>query len=736
MAYEGKHQIQKARPAGARSPARSASHAAPRPAPRTVSRPPAARKPQPPASPKSRSFPLPLFHPLSCLLFTLLYLELLLRATCSLPLWYDGLPGALCCAFAFASAAALICFLPRGSRASRILCLFFMELFILWYVIAFFMDNSYGFFMSPTIIAQETGNVVTDFGGNVVNAIVRGLPMILLYHVPVLLFPLFCRLLPWGAGKRRRALLLSAVLIVVFAVGSYGLHNRSAELRARYQARHTYDSAVRSFGLLTALTHEVTAPLRSDKTDFVFEPPAETEPAAPAVQTEAAVPDEPEPSSPELEGKTGPNVMEIDFSRATSPSQVVSLSEYIQTRQPTMKNEYTGMFAGKNLILITAEAFSKEVIDPGRTPTLYRMANRGIVFEDFYQPSWGGSTSTGEYSWLMGLAPTNSMTMMYSYNKNLYFTMGNQLQRLGYFSRAYHNGSYNYYDRDWTHQNLGYAEYYGVGNGLEEGLTAGLFPNSDVEMIEYTLPQYLSHQPFSVYYMTISGHASYGFSEATNDMAVKHQAETEKLPNSETVNAYLACNMELEYAMKSLLNGLEKAGILDDTVIVLVPDHYPYGLTPSAAWGNQGNPLVDLYGFDPKTQWQRDHNAALLWCGSLEKLDEPIRVSGPVSSLDILPTLSNLFGLEYDSRMMAGSDVFGGAERLVFWNDYSWLTEEGSYDAKSNTFTPAAGKTVDAAYVERIHAEVRNRVNLSWIISEYDYYGQLFGEDPETGKKE
>ena len=79
--------------------------------------------------------------------------------------------------------------------------------------------------------------------------------------------------------------------------------------------------------------------------------------------------------------------------------------------------------------------------------------------------------------------------------------------------------------------------------------------------------------------------------------------------------------------------------------------------------------------------------------------------------------------------------MFGGAERLVFWNDYSWLTEEGSYDAHSNTFTPAAGKTVDTAYLDRVHAEVRNRINLSWIISEYDYYGQLFGPDPETGKK-
>ena len=678
---------------------------------------------------------LSLFQPLSCLLVTALYLELLLRASCSLPLLFDGLPGALCCAFAYASAAVLICFLPRGARASRVLCLVWMELFTLWSLIAFFMDDSYGVFMSPAIIARETGDVFADFGSSVVSAVVHGLPMILLYHVPVLLFPLLCRLLPPGAQRRRRALLLCAVLTVLFSIGSYGLHNRSAEMRARWQARHSYDSAVRSFGLMTALTREAAAPLRSGKTDFVMEPPAETAPpAAPAAQTEpAAAPDTPEPAAPEAERDTGPNVMDLDFALATRPAQVVALSEYIQTRQPTVKNEYTGIFAGKNLILITAEAFSKEVIDPERTPALYRLASRGIVFEDFYQPSWGGGTSTGEYSWLTGLAPTDPLDMMNSLDKNLYFTMGNQLQRLGYFSRAYHNGRYAYYNRNTTHQNLGYEEYYGLGNGLEEGLTKGLAPGSDLEMIEYTLPQYLDHRPFSIYYMTISGHAGYSF--AGNDMSGKNRAVTEELPNSEAVNAYLACNMELEYAMESLLRSLEEAGIADDTVIAMVPDHYPYGLSPSAAWGNYYDELAELYGYIPNTKQKRDHTAAIIWCGSLEKRDEPIRVGGPVSSLDILPTLSNLFGLEYDSRLLAGSDVFGGAERLVFWNDQSWITEEGSFDAGKNTFTPAPGRETDNDYVKRIRAEVRNRINLSWVISEYDYYGQLFGPDPETGKK-
>ena len=150
MAYAGKHQIQKTKQAKTRSLSRasSATRASSLPASRSVSRPS--------SPPARRSVSLRLFHPLFCLLVTLLYLELLLRVTCSLPRRHAGLPGALCGASAHAAAAALICFLPRSERASRILCLVWMELFTVWYVIAFFMDNSYGFFICLTIIARES----------------------------------------------------------------------------------------------------------------------------------------------------------------------------------------------------------------------------------------------------------------------------------------------------------------------------------------------------------------------------------------------------------------------------------------------------------------------------------------------------------------------------------------------------------------------------------------------------
>ncbi|MBO6016713.1 MAG: hypothetical protein J6P42_01645, partial [Oscillospiraceae bacterium] len=136
----------------------------------------------------------------------------------------------------------------------------------------------------------------------------------------------------------------------------------------------------------------------------------------------------------------------------------------------------------------------------------------------------------------------------------------------------------------------------------------------------------------------------------------------------------------------------------------------------------------ELYGFKANSPWARDHNAAIIWCGSLEKLSEPITVSAPVSSIDLLPTLSNLFGCEFDSRLLAGRDVFSDTEPLVFWNDYSWLTEKGAYLASENLFTPANGQQpVDETYIQRIHADVRNKIALSLVVSDYDYYRLLFG---------
>ena len=663
---------------------------------------------------------------------SVVYLELVLRSASHMKTFHSGTAGALLTALCFALASEAVCSLFKGKSRSVVRAVF-LEIAVLWFLIAYFLEDTYKVFMELPIVLSTAGDAVGDFGGNIINVFVGGFPRILQFHVPTIIYLLLEKsLFRTDSGRRMKragAMLLSAA--VCFFAGYYA-SVCTPTLSARYFDEYTYDNAIRNYGLLSALVQKA-GNSSSDGSDFTISeqtPLLTAEPASPAVEpVENPSESGEETAEPEEKIEYGKNVMELDLSGVNPKGidSIEALCSYIENTPPTSKNEYTGLFEGKNLILITAEAFSKEVIDPERTPTLYRLANNGIVFEDFYQPAWGGSTSTGEYSWLTGLVPTNPSAMAYSIGENMYFTMGNQLQRQGYFSRAYHNGTSTYYDRDKTHPNLGYSEFIASGSGMEAGLSSG-FPKSDLEMIDFTVPQYIDKQPFSVYYMTLSGHANYMLDEDINAMSAKNSDFTEGMPYSEPVRAYYACNQELEYALASLVRQLEEAGIAENTVIALVTDHYPYGLMPSAAWGTKNSYLAELYGFEPETDRQRDHSAAIIWCADMED-GEPIVVSGPTYSLDILPTLSNLFGLEFDSRLMVGRDVLSDAQRLVLWPDYSWLTDAGYYDSHTMQFTSSDGSEVSGEYIEYMKNEVKNRITLSRVIIDNGFYTDLFGED-------
>ena len=101
---------------------------------------------------------------------------------------------------------------------------------------------------------------------------------------------------------------------------------------------------------------------------------------------------------------------------------------------------------------------------------------------------------------------------------------------------------------------------------------------------------------------------------------------------------------------------------------------------------------------------------------------EPVPVKKPCSSLDVLPTLANLFGISYDSRLLAGQDILSDAPGLVEFGDRSFITDLGRYDAKADTFTPAPGATPGEGYARRMLARVNDSFRYSALILENDYY--------------
>ena len=332
---------------------------------------------------------------------------------------------------------------------------------------------------------------------------------------------------------------------------------------------------------------------------------------------------------------------------------------------------------------------------------------------NFYTPLWGVSTSDGEYVTTTGLIPKPGVwSYSESSDNDMPFGFGNQFQKLGYRTLAYHDYLYTYYDRNLSHPNMGY-EYYGIGNGLE---LEQVQPPSDREMMEQIVPQFVNEDQFMVYILTVSGHLNYTREE--NAQADRHYDEVADLPYSEPVKCYLASQLELELAMESLMDQLAAAGKLDDTVIVLSADHYPYGLTDeeySELFGHPVDPVFEIY-----------ENSLILWSADLE---EPVHVDKYCSSLDVMPTLANLFGLEYDSRLMAGRDILSDEPGLVIFSNYSFLTDQGAYDSTTDAFTMFDGSEPDPDYVAERVAEVQNRVAYSASILDWDYYRVVFGSE-------
>jgi hypothetical protein len=414
---------------------------------------------------------------------------------------------------------------------------------------------------------------------------------------------------------------------------------------------------------------------------------------------------------------TSPNILDIDFDELiseTDDENVNSISTYISSVTPTNKNEYTGMFEGYNVIFVVAEGFSGYVVDEERTPTLYNMIHNGFYFENYYTPLWYGSTLGGEYADLTGLMPKNggylSMQKAGSNKNDMYFTLSRQLERQGYTLNGYHANDYTYYDRQISHPNLG-LNWVGVGNGYEPEYSESgtqLWPQSDLRLVENTFDLYANDTPFYTYYLTVSGHVMYNFTG--NAMAARHKDLVENLDYTETTKAYIACQYELELAMEKLVSKLEEDGLADNTLIVLTADHIPYDDTEV---------IDELAGEEFDATFERYRNSLIIWSASME---ESVTVDKYCSSLDILPTVSNLLGLSYDSRMLVGQDILSDGEGLVIFNDRSFITDKCRYDASTGEVLSEDGKYVDDTYVKNMQTQVSNKFNMAQSICDYDYY--------------
>ncbi len=636
--------------------------------------------------------------------FSIVYMELILRIfTCN-----EFFTAGLIFMFIFSLVPFLL--ITAFSQIFRwkiakktILIVAFSALFLIFatQVTYHMFFNKYLIFYSLTV--GGTAQIITEgLFESTVKAIVDSLPAIALLSLPIVFVCVFSFSFILYKSPRKKhwfKSLFCAVLIHVLLVFAISFIPYFSSIQS---GEFDTNLSVKEFGLLRTEILDAKYNLLGIKQKVTFEKEESLD-----KKTEGS------------KNKEDYNLLDLDFSSKKNKD----LNNYFAAQVPSKKNEYTGMYKDYNLVLITAEGFSPYAVDKELTPTLYKMSNEGFKFNNFYTPIWGVSTSDGEYTVCNGLIPKAGIWSFYTSGKNyMPYGLGNMFKSAGVDKTfAYHNNTYNYYHRDISHPNLGYT-YKGYGNGIEAYVTKQ-WPQSDLEMFEGSVKDYLSDdKPFHAYYMTVSGHLDY---DKENDIASKNWDLVESLDCSETLKAYYACNIELDKALEKLIEELKAAGVYEKTVIAVTPDHYPYGLEQDN--GDKYAVWEELLGRPVEENFELYKSNFILYCGGTK--NAPV-IDKYCSSLDLLPTLLNLFGFEYDSRLLMGRDILSDSEALVVFSDHSFITSKGKYNATTDQFLPFDSDTFKDEeemnrYLNNVKNVVKNKFTASAQILEENYYQDI-----------
>lgn len=579
--------------------------------------------------------------------------------------------------------------------------IFITFIFASQYIYYAFYDSIFSIYS----IKAGTGQVFGEFFSAISKMIIDNIWGLLVIILPCILFIIFKSKIFDFTRKKVMFITEIILLIVFFVITKLTVHfntNGMYSLNRIYNESHAPMITINKVGLLSMEVLDLKRYL------FGFE--------------EKLVVDNIHEEKPDIKPEKTYNILDIDFDQLESNEvneTIKTLHQYFKGVTPTEQNEYTGIFKGKNLIYITAEGLDTIAIDKDITPTLYKMVNSGFIFKNYYQPLFTVSTSDGEYMYLNSLIPKEGVWSFYrSSNIKMPFSLGTEFNKLGYDAvNAYHDHTYTYYNRDESHPNLGFNIYKGCGNGLETLMNCKRWPESDVEMIDATINDYIDKDKFMIYYMTVSGHLNYTFSG--NSMSYKNKDVVKDLPYSDNVKAYIAANVELDRALEKLLGYLTEKGKLDDTVIVISPDHYPYGLKTYE--------LNEVSKTDRSDKFEMFHTSLILYNSAMK---ENKVVEKYVSSIDVLPTVYNLFGVNYDSRLLMGTDALSESEGLVMLSDRSWINENGSYNSMTGKFT-SFKEGLPEDYVSKINAKVYGKFTTSSLLlyeknGKYlDYYSKL-----------
>ena len=588
--------------------------------------------------------------------------------------------------------ASIICIITSlfKEKTNKIITYVIYGILWFWYCLYYVF---YKVLATPfSIVLFRQTDQVLKFSKNIIISILQNLHVITIFFVPIILLIIFRKKFKFDRAKLKRFLIY--VLLLAVSIGLY-LGNIFIQKRVTgsiynlYYETNNISLNIERLGVMAATYLDVKRSI------FGFE-------------EKIQVVNQEEIASDEI-FEYEHNITDIDFDKGNN----ATINSFMKNETGTKQNKYTGMFKGKNLIFIVAESFSEIAVSEKYTPTLYKLVHEGFDFENFYTSN-NLSTIGGEFQALTGLYADNAILSSWRGGLAYYpYGLGNVFKNAGYNTFAYHDNSVYFQDRNVYLRTQGFPNFKGCYNGLENLINCEQWPQSDVEMMYATVNDYInSDKPFMTYYMTVSGHFYYEFNE--NSIALKNRDAVADLDYPEDVKGYIATQIELDRAIETLINKLKEANKLDDTVFVLLADHYPYNLSI--------NNINLLSSYERDSLIEANSNNLIIYNSRMKT----VKVDKVGMSIDVLPTVLNLFGVKYDSRIIMGKDILSTSEGIAIFKDKSWVTNKGTYYASTGRFV-AKSEDIPEGYVDKINAIVSNRVAISHMIVDNNYYKSILG---------
>lgn len=402
-----------------------------------------------------------------------------------------------------------------------------------------------------------------------------------------------------------------------------------------------------------------------------------------------------------------------------------ALNKYFINKDIPEKNKYTGKFKNKNLVMIMMESVSQAVFSDKYKeyfPTLNKLYNEGITGVNNYSPKNNCATGESEMTSQISVYSIETTCTVNTYRNNKYpEALLSMLSKNGYYTSTYHDYSDHYYYRNTFEYNFGTQKYYSVTDlGIPYSTEYKEWP-SDKTMMEKAVPKFIDEDQFASYMITVTSHTPYIYSSTYGDMYLDLFKD---LDVDTATKRYLSKVKVVDTAVEYLMDELKKEGKLDDTVIVLFGDHFPYALSHDE--------FQSIADYDISLNQETDRTPFIIY----NSKTKPEKITKITSPMDYTPTLLNLFGIDYDPRLYFGHDIFSNYTDFAVFPDNSWQAEKGFYNASKGEFVPKdANDTLSDDEIIKINNEVNDMRNMSSQAIRTDYYNYLF-ENLEKYKNE